>query len=356
MENGYFHRVTRMTPSRFWINNPTRREADMALAAGATGCTCNPSYTQKMIDHPEESEYALRVLDEVLADVADDWEAVAEFQRRMVTPICEKFMPLFEASEGEMGYVSIQGDPIREHDPQVIIDEARANLKAAPNVCCKVPTTGSGLKAMETLIPEGTPINATEIFAMRQGIDLGELYERLTPIDAKGSKLWYSHIAGIYDDHLVACVKRDHIDIEPDLLIQAGLAASRKLYGIVKERGYRMSFIGGGARGLHHFTELVGGDVNLTINWKGTADVLLEQNPAVVYRMFNPVPESVLEELMAKLPDFRRGYEDDGIQVTEYDDFGPVELFRSSFVQSWNRVLDIIRERRVTAARQPVSA
>ena len=51
-----------------------------------------------------------------------------------------------------------------------------------------------------------------------------------------------------------------------------------------------MSFIGGGARGLHHFTELVGGDVNLTINWVGTADALLEQNPPVISRIFNPVP------------------------------------------------------------------
>ena len=38
------------------------------------------------------------------------------------------------------------------------------------------------------------------------------------------------------------------------------------------------------------------------------------------------------------LPDFRRGYENDGIQVEEYDEFGPVELFRSSFVKSWQRV------------------
>jgi transaldolase len=203
---------------------------------------------------------------------------------------------------------------------------------------------------METLIPEGTPINATEIFAVRQGVDLGELYDRLVPRGQPGPKLWYSHIAGIYDDHLVACVKQEQIDIASDLLVQAGLAVSRKLYGIVKARGYRMSFIGGGARGLHHFTELVGGDVNLTINWKGTADLLLAQDPPVVYRMFNPVPEHVIAELTARLPDFRRGYEDEGIHVEEYDDFGPVELFRSSFVKSWQRVLDVIKARRLTVA------
>ncbi len=346
MINGYFHRVKRLTPSRFWINNPTRAEADRAIAEGATGCTLNPSYTQKMIDHPEEGAYARQVLDAVIREVGDDVEAVAEFQRRMAGPICEKFMPMFEESGQEHGYVSIQGDPIREHDPNVIIHEARANRKVAPNVCIKIPTTGSGLKAMETLVPEGTPINATEIFAVRQGLDLGELYERLVPKGEKGPKLYYSHIAGIYDDHLKAYVKENNVDIAEDVLVQAGLAASRKLYGLVKENGYRMEFIGGGARKLHHFTELVGGEVNLTINWVGTADKLLEQNPYVISRMFNPVDPAVLDELMEKLPDFKRGYEDDGIQVEEYDEFGPVELFRSSFVKSWQRVLDIIAERR----------
>jgi transaldolase len=346
MNDGYFHRVTSQTPTKFWINNPTRHEADLAIAAGATGCTLNPSYTQKMIDHPEEGEYALAVLDAVIREVADDVEAVAEFQRRMAAPICAKFMPIFEASGGKEGHVSIQGDPLREHDANVIIHEAHANLKVAPNVCIKIPTTASGLKAMETLVPEGTTINATEIFAVQQGLDLGELYEKLVPKGHNGPKLYYSHIAGIYDDHLKAYVKNHQVDISPDLLVQGGLAASRKLYGMVKQAGYRMTFIGGGARGLHHFTELVGGDVCLTINWKGTADELLAQNPPVVSRIFNPVPQNVIDELSAKLPDFKRGYEVGGIHVDEYEEFGPVELFRGSFTKSWQRVLDLIRARR----------
>ena len=60
----YFMRVSEQSPTMFWINNPTRRQAEMAIANGALGCTNNPSYTQKMIDHPEEGAYALGVLDE----------------------------------------------------------------------------------------------------------------------------------------------------------------------------------------------------------------------------------------------------------------------------------------------------
>ncbi len=346
MSGDYFKRVAKLSPTKFWINNPTREEADLAIAAGATGCTLNPSYTQKMLDHPTEGTYALSVLEKVLAEYPDDVEAIAEFQRRMAEPICGKFMPMFEASGGEIGYVSIQGDPILEHDPEVIISEGRKNRKVSPNVCCKIPVTPSGLAAMETLIPEGTAVNATEIFAVNQGVVLGELYERIVPKGAMRPKLWYSHIAGIYDDSLNNYVAGHKLNIAPDLLSQAGLAVSKKLYKIVQERGYRMSFIGGGARQPYHFTELVGGDVNLTINWKGTADKLLEMDQPVVWRMFNPVPDAVIEELCVKLPDFNKGYWEHGIHVDEYEEFPPVELFRGSFVKSWQRVLDLIKGKR----------
>jgi hypothetical protein len=55
MKESYFIRVTSQSPTEFWINNPNRLHADMAISHGATGCTNNPSYTQKMLDHPAES-------------------------------------------------------------------------------------------------------------------------------------------------------------------------------------------------------------------------------------------------------------------------------------------------------------
>jgi len=91
---------------------------------------------------------------------------------------------------------------------------------------------------------------------------------------------------------------------------------------------------------------MVGGRVVVTINWIGTADMLLEQNPPVVYRLFNPVPDRVIDELIEKLPDFKRGYLEDGLSVEEFEDFGPVQLFKSAFTKSWKRVLDVIKEQR----------
>lgn len=340
----YFMRVSQQTPTEFWINNPTREHADLAITNGATGCTNNPSYSQKMLDHPIEGAYAAKILDGTLQEVENAGEAAAEFQRRLVKPIADKFMPVYTESAGKKGFVSIQGDPIHEDDPDVIIREALENRKISPNICCKIPTTHAGLQAMEYLISQDVPLNATEIFAIHQAVVLCETYQRASWKYGKNPRLYISHIAGIYDDYLQNVVQEEAIQISPDVLWQAGLAVARKLYNIMEERHYPGIFVAGGARGLHHFTEMVGGKVCVTINWEGTADRLLEQNPPVVYRLFNPVPQKVIDELIEKLPDFKRGYQENGLDIEDFEDFGPVCLFRSSFIKSWNRTLNIIRE------------
>ena len=342
----YFKRVQELTPTKFWINNPTREEADWALAEGALGCTCNPSYCGKMLfDRPGEKDYSSQLLDEVIREVDTATAAQEELQRRLVGKIAEKFMPLYEKFPREHGYVSIQGDPVNEDDAAVVIREARKNRTVAENICCKIPTTESGLEAMETLVAEDVPINATEVFAIQQALDLCELYEKVSKESGKRPKFYISHITGIYDEYLREAAERDNIDISTDILWQAGLSIARKLYQIYLDRGFNVTFIGGGARGTQHFTEMVGGDVCVTINWKGTADQLLEEDPPVVERLFNPVPDYIVEELLEKLPDYRRGYEEGALSPEEYEEFGPVVKFRNSFLKDWKRVLDEAEKR-----------
>jgi transaldolase len=199
---------------------------------------------------------------------------------------------------------------------------------------------------MEYLIAHDVPLNATEIFALRQAVVMCETYRKISRRVGKSPRLYISHIAGIYDDYLQDVVRKERIPISADILWQAGLAVARKLYQIMEERHYPGIFIAGGARGLHHFTEMVGGKVCCTINWEGTADRLLEQDPPVVYRLFNPVPAKVIDELMEKLPDFKRGYLEDGLEIEQFEDFGPVRLFRSMFIKSWSRVISLIEARR----------
>jgi transaldolase len=342
----YFHRVKQQTPTRFWINNPTLRQTDLAIEHGAVGCTANPSFSQKMLDNPEDGEAAHKLLLEAVAESENENQAAEIFQRKLIKPITEKFMPLYLQNPSRDGYVSIQGDPIDDEIAEGIIRQALDNRTVAPNICCKIPATKPGLEAMEVLFEQEIPINATEIFGVSQMVSLCELHNKVASRTGKRPVLFMSHIAGIYDDFLKAYVKENNVDISDDVLWQGGLAVARKVYDVMKARDYSAIFVGGGARGLHHFTEMVGGDVCITINWEGTSDKLIETDPPVVERLFNPVPQRVIDELMEKLPDFRRGYLEDGLSEEEYEGFGPVQLFRSSFMKSWNKVLGLARDAR----------
>ena len=87
---------------------------------------------------------------------------------------------------------------------------------------------------------------------------------------------------------------------------------------------------------------MVGANAAVTINWKGTADKLLSQDAPVVCRFLQPTPFSVEDELIEKLEDYRKAYFIHAIQPQEYEDFGPVVLFRSTFEKNWRSALDLI--------------
>lgn len=350
LKQGYFHHVTRQSPTRLWINNPTCEEANKAIAAGAISCTTNPTYSMKQLLVESEHDYILSIIDEVIKETEDDSRAADLIQQKLAKRIMDKFLPLYEKNPGKQGFVSIQGDPLADDDPDHIIDEGLRYRNLGKNFITKIPATKAGLKALEALIPEDMPMIATEVMGIAQAIYVCEMYQRVSKECGKSPPFYLTHITGIFDEHLSNVVKREGIEISPDALWQAGCIVARKQYRIFKERGYPGTMLGGGARGLHHFTEMVGAEMHITINWKGTADKLIESDPPVVYRINTPAPQYVIDELLEKIPDFRRAYLEDGLSIEEFAGFGPVDLFRSSFVKGWNYLLKTIKERRKKAA------
>jgi transaldolase len=346
MKKGYFKRVFDLTGTRFWINNVTREEAGLAIAEGATGCTQNPSYTWKMLNHETEKDYTLKLLDESLKESDNDNDVESILQRKLIKGVSDIFLPVWEKTNGAHGWVSIQGDPIHEEDPQVIIDEGRKGRALNPNIMVKIPATSAGLAAMETLIAENTPVNATEVMGLSQALDICRMYKTISDKEGVNPKIYYSLITGIYDEYLFKYVSDNNIDISKDILFYAGLIIAKKVYTVTKAKYPEIGFIGGGVRGLHHFTEMVGADVCITMNWDGQATDLLKNDYPVVPRFFNPVPDMYLDELLAKVPEFKRAWYEKGLSVNEYEHFGPVEYFRHIFVDAWEKSLKVISETR----------
>lgn len=344
-KQSYFHRVHAQTPTRMWINNVTREQAKLAIEAGATGCTQNPSYTWKMLQRPEERPYVMEKMDAILKDEPDDNQVLIKLQRELVAGVAEYFMPLYEESQGVNGWVSIQGDPFDE-TTGAIEKYARFNTEVMPNMTAKIPAVEEAMPAIRRLVADRVCVNCTEIMAVRQALDVARIYGEVADKMKDPAPMFYSVITGIFDQYLKKYVEDNQIDISPDVLWQAGIAVAKKAYWMMKEGGYGCRFIGGGARGLHHFTEMVGADCIVTINWSGTADKLIEEDPPVVQRFFMPIPHSVEDELLSKVDEFRRAYEINAITPAEYSDYGPVVLFRSSFERDWKSALDEIAKRR----------
>jgi len=353
MPGDYFQRVYAETPTRMWVNNPSGADLERALAAGAINCTTNPQYCQKLFD--TDPDYMRGVVDRVVREVEDDEEAAEKVYHQAALRVLECFRPLYDASGGAQGFVTIQGDPRKDDDADAMIDEALRGAKLGPNFMAKIPVIESGAAAIEALVERNVPVCATEIFTLSQAIYMCEKYEQAARKSGNRPPFFVTHINGIYDEYLAHYAKAINADLAPEVLSEAACAVTRAEYRLIKERNYPGIMLGGGARGLKHFTEMVGGDVHVTINWR-EIDLLQQEDRPVENRMDYVVPQSIIDELNEKLPDFRKALAVDGLQPEEFKDFGGLLRFRNSFVGGWKRLLEEVRARRLVLEGEAVSA
>jgi len=345
---GYFCRVHELTPTRYWVNNPTRAQTAEAILNGAVSCTTNPTYIQKVCQDPVERDYVTQLIMSMIRDEDNDNTVVEKLQTKLVSNIAELFKPVFDSSNGSSGYVSIQGDPFDE-SAENIISYGMENATVAPNIIPKIPVTPSGLKAIGELIQHGIIMLATEVMSVQQFIDIAELYDAAGRT-ANIQPLIFAHIAGIFDDYLHDYVKEHSIDILPDVLWQAGISIMKKIERIKAEHGYRILSLSGGARGLHHFTEMVGARSGVTINWSTTSEELLESNPLIIERFAAATPDIVVNELREKIPVFRKAYDENGLSSEEYEEYGPVAMFRTQFEHGWVEARNLVAKCRAGQA------
>lgn len=64
-------------------------------------------------------------------------------------------------------------------------------------------------------------------------------------------------------------------DIPKDYVWQAGIAVAKKIYQYTKTHAPAVGMISGGARGLRHFTEMVGADVVFMRAFRGDFDAVV---------------------------------------------------------------------------------
>jgi transaldolase len=341
----YFHRVAKQSPTRLWINNATPEQAQAALELGAVGATTNPTYAARVL---REDSSATALLEQAVREADSDVEAVDRFFMAAVSRLQAVFLSLYEESGGTYGYVAIQGDPRVNDDTDAILDGAARYRALGENIIIKVPATPAGAGAMKELTSMNIPTIATLGFSVDQAVSMAETHREACETSGHSPPCYVTYIAGILDECLAEDAARLGQPVPPEWVDQAGCQGTRVAYRLYRQRGYRALLLGGGARATRHFTELVGGDLHVTIGWN-LADELARADGEAEERIAAPIPDEMENGLAEHLPDYVKASRHGAMRPEEFIAFRPVAAFQQSFLDATEEMLGRVREARAQA-------
>jgi transaldolase len=341
-------RTVAETPTDIWNDSCNVDELAYAVEFGAVGATANPTI---VVDNwrADPSHWGTRA--RALAGEHPTWserEVAWAIVAEMSVRAAPLLMPAFAHSGGRSGRLSIQTDPTRYRDADALVAQAREFDGLAPNVIVKLPATRAGIAAMEEVTYHGVSVNATVSFSVAQAVAAAEAVERgLARRDAENrdtSRMGpvITIMMGRLEDWLREAADADGLSIHPTALPWAGVSVVKRAREEWIGRGFRARLLGAAIRHHLHWSELIGGDLILTLPsaWQkrfNASDV--EVRP----RIDDPVDPAHLAELR-RVPDFVQAFEPDGLAIDEFDAWGPTRKTLRAFIGSYHDLLHLVTE------------
>jgi len=343
------HETVSRFPTDYWNDSCAISELEYAIEHGATGATTNPTIVLQVLQK-EMPRWEKRIQAMVQGNPSWDearltWRLVEEMAREGAALL----HPVFEREGGLKGRLSAQTNPVLYRHAAAMADHAVRLSALAPNMQVKIPATAAGIKAIEEATFRGVSINATVSFTVPQALAVAAAVERALDrrsaegLSNDGITPVCTIMVGRMDDWLKVLRKRDGIAVKPGLLDWAGIAVIKKADRVYRERGYRTRLLAAAYRHHMHWSELIGGDVILTIPF-GWQKIINASDVAVVERFSRPVDPAIVERLLEVFPDFRRAYEAEGMTEAEFDSYGAASRTLRGFVQSYHDLQGVIRE------------
>jgi transaldolase len=209
------------------------------------GVTTNPTIFQLAISKGHAYDAQIAELAERGADVD---AAIRTVTTDDVREGCDVLRPVYEASNGVDGRVSIEVDPRLAHDTDKTILQAIELWKIVdrPNLLIKIPATLAGLPAITAVLAEGISVNVTLIFSVERHRAVMDAYlAGLQAAKAGGHDLSKIHsVASFFVSRVDTEIDKrlDKIGTEEALALRgkAGVANARLAYA-----AYQAVFEGG---------------------------------------------------------------------------------------------------------------
>jgi transaldolase / glucose-6-phosphate isomerase len=200
------------------------------------GVTSNPAIFEKAI--LGSSDY-----DDQIVELAGSGRKAREIYDEIaildVQLGCDVLRPVYDATGGYDGFVSLEVGPEAAHDTDTTIEQARDYWRRVdrPNVMIKIPGTPAGVPAIEQAIFEGINVNITLLFAVSAYEDIAEAYIRgLERRRDAGESIDIRSVASFFVSRVDSEVdKRLEAAGNSELLGRAGVWNARAAYVRFKE-------------------------------------------------------------------------------------------------------------------------
>ncbi len=294
-----------------WNDSSAPDELEYAIANGAVGATSNPPITLEVLKkEPERWKARARELFASFptwSETRITWQIYEEIALRGAAML----RPIFERTGGAAGRLSIQTDPTLFRDSEAMLEQGLHFVPQALAVAEAIE------RALERRAAEGMD---NSIFHPVCTIMVGRL-----------------------DDWMKAIAERDDIVLTPGTADWAGVAAFKRAYGLYRERGYRTRLLAAAYRNHLHWSQLVGGDVVLTMThqWQVRFN---GSRVEVRSRIDEPVDPAIVAELSELIPDFRLANEPDGMTPEQFDSYGATVRTLRQFIGAYHDLQATIRD------------
>ncbi|MFL6107625.1 MAG: transaldolase [Marmoricola sp.] len=227
-----------------WLDDLSRERlesgnlADLVKNSSVVGVTTNPSIFQAALADGERYDDQVRSL---AAQGADVDLTVFEMTTTDVRNACDVLRPVWDATDGVDGRVSIEVSPAFAHDTDQTIDEAKKLWDSVdrPNAYIKIPGTPEGWPAITATLAQGIDVNVTLIFGLDQYHGVMEAFiAGLEQAKANGHDLSKIHsVASFFVSRVDTEIDKrlDAAGAEPVLKGRAGIANARLAYQAYEE-------------------------------------------------------------------------------------------------------------------------
>jgi transaldolase len=226
-------RALRQIGQSIWLDNITRALLESGTLAryidelGVTGLTSNPTIYDRAIGG--SADYDAQISASAAAGEAAE-ETFFGLALDDLTRAADLFRPVYDATDGIDGFVSLEVSPELAYDADVTLAEAKRLWAKGgrANLLIKIPGTPEGLGAIEEAIFAGIPINVTLLFSPAQYLACAEAYTRgIERRIAAGLPAYVPSVASLFISRWDGAVKGK---VPTDLDLKLGLAVGQRSY------------------------------------------------------------------------------------------------------------------------------